>query len=146
MRYIESLSTYPHYWESFLVPHLLIGKINSPAQLAQVWTCHQAGFCHSELGGSTDGEHSLLLLTPPNMLLHPSPYAEIPNQHWNPILAGVNPVTSAFTKIQPAQPEKRDAQVYGPKAKVWRNDLFPAGHMVTKVRVLFVYNSPPWGI
>ena len=41
---IDSLFTYPYYWKSFLVPHLLIGKIDHPAKLAQGWTCHQAGF------------------------------------------------------------------------------------------------------
>ena len=41
MVYIESLCTYPHYWKSCLVPHLLIGNINRPAQLAQGWNCHQ---------------------------------------------------------------------------------------------------------
>ena len=90
---IESLSSYPHYWKSCLVPHLLIGNIHFPAQLAQGWTFHQAVFFHSDLGVSTDGEHSLLLLTTPDMLLQSCPYAKIPKQRWNPILASVNPVT-----------------------------------------------------
>ena len=41
---------------SFFVPYLLIGDINRLAQLTQGWTCHQSVFCHSELGGITDGE------------------------------------------------------------------------------------------
>ena len=90
---IESLSFYPQYWKSCLVPHLLIGKIDRPDQPVQGWTFHQSVFCHSYLGGSTKGKHSLLLLTPPEMLLHPSPYVEIPKQPWNPMLASVKPVT-----------------------------------------------------
>ena len=113
MGYIESLSSYTHYWKSCLVPNLLIGKINRPAQLAQGWTCHQAVFCHSDLGGSTGGNHSLLLLTPPEMLLHPCPYEDIPNQPWNPMLDSVKLVTSAVPKIQPTQPYNPEAQVYG---------------------------------
>ena len=31
---IDSLSSYPHYWKSCSVPHLLIGKIDFPAQPA----------------------------------------------------------------------------------------------------------------
>ena len=129
---IESLYTYPHYWKSFLVPHLLIGKIDSTFQIAQGWTCHQSEFCHSELGGSTNGEHSFLLLKPPAMLIHPCPYAEIPKQPWNPILASVNPVTSVVTKIQPAQPKKPEVRVYGSKAEVWPYGLLPAGYMGKK--------------
>ena len=97
---IESLSTYPHYWKSVLVPHLLIWKTNIPAQTAHGWTFHQVEFIHSDLGGSTDGEHNFLLLTPPNMILHPSPYEEIPKKSWNLTLASVNPVYSAVTNIQ----------------------------------------------
>ena len=113
---IEYLSSYPHYWKLCLVHHLLIGNFNRPAQPAQGWTCHQVVFCHSVLGGSTNGKHSLLSLTPPTMLLHPSPYEEIPKQPWNPMLASVNPVTSAVPKSQPEQPDNPEAQVHGSKA------------------------------
>ena len=110
---IESLYSYPNYWKSCLVPHLLIWNFDRPAQPAQGWTCHQAVFCHSDLGGSTYGKHSLLLLTPPEMLIHPSPYAEIKKQPWNPMLDSVNPVTSEVPKRQPAQPDNPEAPVYG---------------------------------
>ena len=89
---IESLSTYSHYWKLVLVPHLLIGKTDHPAQPAQGWTCYQLGFSHSELGGSNDKDISLLLSTLPNMILQPIPYAEIPKQPCNPMLDSVNPV------------------------------------------------------
>ena len=36
--------------------------------------------------------------------------------------------------------------MYVLKAEVWPYELFPAGHMGTKVRLPLVYNSPPWGI
>ena len=36
---IESLSIYPHYCKSCLVPNLLIRNIYRPAQLARGWTC-----------------------------------------------------------------------------------------------------------
>ena len=62
------------------------------------------------------------------------------------MLDSVNPVTSAVTKIQPAQPDNTESQVYGSKTKVWPYGLFPAGNMIKRVRVTFVYNSPPWGI
>ena len=133
---IDSLSTYPNYCKSGLVPHLLIGKTDRPAQPAQGRTFHQEGFCHSDLGGS--------MLTPPNMILNLSPYAEIPKQPWNPMLASVNPVYSEVTKSQPAQPEKPDDWVYGLKAAVWPYGLLFAGHMVTKVQVPCVYKYPPW--
>ena len=74
---IESLSTYPHYCKSVLVPNLRIGKINRPDQLAQGGIFHQEGFCHPDLGGITDEEHSLLLLTHPAMLLQPCTYEDI---------------------------------------------------------------------
>ena len=77
---IESLSSYPHYWKLCLVPHLLIGKFGRPAQPAQGCTYHQAVFCHPDLVGITDGKHSLLLLTPPSILLQPSTYTEILKQ------------------------------------------------------------------
>ena len=97
---IESLSSNPHYWKSCLVIHLLIENFDRPAQPAQRRTFHQAVFFHSDLGGSTDGEHILLLLTHPTMLIHPSPYAEIPKQPWDHMLASVNPLTSVVPKIQ----------------------------------------------
>ena len=140
---IYYLSSYPHYWKSCLAPHLLIGKIDRPAQLAQGWTCHQDVFYHSYLVVSTNGNHSLLLLTPPAMLLHPFPYAEIPKQPWNPMLDSVNPVTSAVPKSQPVQPDNPEARVYGSKSEVWSYGLFPSGHMGKMVRVTRVYNYPP---
>ena len=116
MENIESLSTYPNYWTSCLVPHSLIGKINCPVQLKKGWTCHQAMFFQSYLGGSTNEEHSMLLLTPPAMLIHTCPYTEIPKQPCNPMLDIVNPVTSEVPMIQPAQPDNPDAQVILSKA------------------------------
>ena len=65
MRYIESLFTYPHYWKSSLVTILLVGNIDRPVQLAQGRAFHQAEFRNTYLGGSTNGEHSLILSTPP---------------------------------------------------------------------------------
>ena len=62
------------------------------------------------------------------------------------MLASVNPVTSEVSKIQPAQPDNTEAQVYGSKAEVWPYGLFPARHTGKKVRVPCVYNYPPWGI
>ena len=126
---IDSLSSYPHYWNSCLVTHLLIGNFDRPSQSAQEWNFHKSVFCHSDLGGSTNGKHSLLLLTPPAMLLHTSPYAEIPKQPWNPMLDSVNSVTSASPKSQPVQPDNPEAQVYGSKVEVCRYGLFPAWHM-----------------
>ena len=102
---IESLFSHPHFWKTYLMPHLLIGKIDHPDQPAQGWNFHQLVFCRSYLGGSTDWKQSLLLLMPNGMLLHPFPYAEIPNQYWNSTLASANPVTSSVPKIQPAQPD-----------------------------------------
>ena len=92
MSNIYSLSNYPRYCKYSLVPPLMIGNIDCPTELAHGCNCQQAEFRHSDLGGSTDGEHSLMLLTPPNMILHPSTYAEIPNQPCNPMLDIVNPV------------------------------------------------------
>ena len=89
---------------------------------------------------------STVFFKPPAMLLHPSPYADTPNQPWNPMLDIVNPVTSAVPKSQPSQPDNSEAQVYVSKSKVWPNGLFPAGHMGKRVWVPCVYNSPPWGI
>ena len=80
------------------------------------------------------------------MLLHPSPYADTPNQPWNPMLDIVNPVTSAVLKSQPAQLDNHEAWVYVSKAEWGPYGLFPARHMGKRVRVPFVYNSPPWGI
>ena len=141
---IESLSTYPHYWKSCLVPHLLIGNIYHPDQIEQGWNLHQAGFFHSDLRGSTNGEQSLLLLTPPTMILNPYPYAEKPKQPWNPMLTSVNPVTSEATKIQLTKSDKTEARVYGSKSEVWPYILFSAGHMGLKVRENCVYNYPPF--
>ena len=83
---------------------------------------------------------------PPAMLLQPSPYAEIPKQPWNPMLATVNPVNSEVPKSQPAQPNNPEAQVYVSEAEVWPYGLLPAGNMGKRVRVLCVYNNPPWDI
>ena len=103
-------------------------------------------FCHSDLEGITDENHSLLLLKPTAMLLHPSPYTEIPKKPWNPMLDSVNPVTSAVPNNQPEKPDNLEARVYGSKADVWPYGLFPAGNMGKRVRVTCVYISPPWGI
>ena len=111
---IESLSSYPHYWKSCLVPHIMIGSFDRP----QGWNWHQAVFCHSDSGGRTNGKNSLLLWTPLEMLLHPSLYEEIPKQPWNPMSASVNPVTSAVPKSQPSQPDNPEARLYGSKAEV----------------------------
>ena len=143
---IESLSSYPHYWKSCLLPHLLMGNFYRPAQPEHGWTFHQAAFCNSDLGGRTYGKQSLFFLTPPAMLLQPSPYKEIQKQPWNHMLASVNPVTSEVSKIQPAQPDNPEDQVYGSKAEVWPYGLFPEGYMGKRVQVPCVYNSPPWGI
>ena len=80
------------------------------------------------------------------MLLHPSPYAEIPKQPWNPMLDSVNLVTSEFPKGQQTQPDNSEARVYGSKSKVWPYGLFPEVNMGERVQVTSVYNSPPWGI
>ena len=53
---IESLSSYPHYWKSCLVPHLLMGNFDRPDQPAQVWNYHQAVFFNSDLGGRIYGK------------------------------------------------------------------------------------------
>ena len=55
----------------------------------------------------------------------------------------MNPVTSAVPKSQPSQPDNPEARVYVSKSKVWPYGLFPAGHMGKRMRVPFVYNSPP---
>ena len=128
------------------MPHLLIGNINRPSQLAQGCTCHQEVFFPSDLVGSTNGKHVLLLLTPPAMLIRPFPYADIPKQHWNHMLASMKPVTSAVPKIQLAQSDNTEARVYGSKSEVWPYGLFPAGCMGVMVRLPCVYNSPPWVI
>ena len=41
---IEFLCYYPHYRNSCLVPNLMIGKIDRPAQPEQGWNYHQAVF------------------------------------------------------------------------------------------------------
>ena len=124
----------------------MIGKIDCPDQLAQGWNLYQAGFFHSDLGGSTNVKCSLTLMTPPNMLPYPIQYAEIPKQPWNPILASVNPVILKFTRRQPEQPDKPEDWVYGSKSEVWPYGLFPGGNISTKVRVSCVYNSTQWGV
>ena len=68
------------------------------------------------------------------------------NQPWYNMLASVNPVTSAVPKSQLAQPDNPEAQVYGAMAEVWPYGLFPAVHMLKRVRVPCVYNYPPWVI
>ena len=130
----ESLSTYSHYWKYSLVPHLMLGKINNPFQLEQGWNCHQADFWHSDFRVSTDGDNSLMLLTPTNMILHPGPYTEVPNQPWNPMLDIVNLVNTALKINQLEQPEETEAWVYGSKFEVWPYDLFTEGKMSAKVR------------
>ena len=44
MEDIESLSSYPHYRKSCLVPNLLTGNINRPYQLSQGCNCHREVF------------------------------------------------------------------------------------------------------
>ena len=78
----------------------------------------------------------MLLFTPPDMLLRPCTYAEMPKQPWNPMLAGVNPVTSAVTKSQLAEHDEPKARMYGPKSEVWPYGLFTAGHMEKSAGIL----------
>ena len=87
-----------------------------------------------------------MTLTPPNMILFPRPFAEVPNQPCNPMLASANPVNSAAKMDQLAQPEAQEARSYGKKFEVWTYGLFHVGQMSAKVRVSCVYNYPPWGI
>ena len=47
------------------------------------------------------------------MLIHPYPYAEMPKQPWNTILAGVNPFTSKGSMRQPKLPDNPEGKVYG---------------------------------
>ena len=68
------------------------------------------------------------------------------NQPWYHMLASVNPVTSEVPKSQLAQPDNPEARVYGSMAEVWPYGLFHAVHMLKRVQVPCVYNSPPWGI
>ena len=89
---VESLSTYLHYRKSSLVPHILSGKLACYFKLAQGWICHQAEFKHSGLGVSTNWVHSLMIFTPPNMLLHPGSYSKVPKKPWKPMLDSVNTV------------------------------------------------------
>ena len=100
-------------------------------------------FRNSDLGGSTYGEHSLMLLMYPNMILHPSPYVEIPNKPRKPMLDGTNTVNSAATMSQRAQPQEPEARVYESKSEVWTYDLLTAGKMSTKARLSCVYISLP---
>ena len=88
----DSLSTYSHYWKLFLVPHILSGNFDCSFKLAQEWTFQQVEFQHSDLGESTDGLHSFILLTSPYIILHPGPYSDGPKQPRNPMLYSVNPV------------------------------------------------------
>ena len=83
-----------------------------------------------------------MLLTPPNMLLHPGPYAELPNQPFKPVLASLNPVNSEVKINQLAQPEEPEARVYGLKFEFWPYGLLPVEKMSEKVQVYCVYNSP----
>ena len=87
---MESLSTYPHYWNYHLVPQILSGKFYCYFKLTQGCTCTQVECHHSDLGGSTNGVHSLMLLTPPNVLINPVPYTEVPKQPCNPMVASIN--------------------------------------------------------
>ena len=61
---MESLSTYPHYWNYHLVPQILSGKFYCYFKLTQGCTCTQVECHHSDLGGSTNGVNSLIILTP----------------------------------------------------------------------------------
>ena len=144
MQDTQSLSSYPPYWKSYLVPHILSGKFNCSFNLTQGWNFHQAEFKHSNLGGNTDGVHSLMLLTPPNMMLYPGTYTEVPNQLWNPMLASINPFNLEIKMDQPAQPEVPEDWVYGMKSKVWPYGLVPFGKISAKVWVSCDYTSPPW--
>ena len=132
MGYIESLSSYPHHWKSCFVTHLLIWRIDCPAKLTQGWSCHHSVFFHSDLVESTNGKHTLLLLTPTLILLHPFPYADISKKPSNTMLDSVNPVTSAVPKRQLIQPENPKSRVYGSKDEVWPHVIFPAGHIGKK--------------
>ena len=103
---IESFYTYPQYCKSSLVTHLLVWNINHHFQLAKGWNFHQSEFWNSDLMGSTDGEHSPMLLKPPNIILNPSTYAYVTNQPWNHMLDNVNPVNPAVTMGQTEQPDE----------------------------------------
>ena len=59
-----------------------------------------------------------MLLTSLNMLLHPGPHEEAPNQQWNHMLASINPVNYAAKMEKPEQPEAPEAWVYGTKFEV----------------------------
>ena len=84
-----------------------------------------------------------MLFTPPNMILHPGPYAEVPKQPCNDMLASVNAVNSTLKMIQPEQPEDPEARVYGSEFEVWPYGLFPVGKIIAKMRVYCVYNYLP---
>ena len=73
----ESLSNYPCYCKSSLVTHILSGKFDCSFKIAQGLTYCQAEFQHSDLGGSTNEVHILMLFTPPNILIHLGPSSEV---------------------------------------------------------------------
>ena len=59
-----------NYWKARPVPHLLTGGTDgSPSTLPsppESWTRHSHWFKHSDMGGSTDGTHRLMLFVPPS--------------------------------------------------------------------------------
>jgi hypothetical protein len=139
------------YWTARPVPHLLAGSITSCSGSSHSppasWTRHSHLFKHSDMGGSTDGIHKLMLFVPP---MWSSPSKESPpllKQPWIPLQAALHPVTSARPADKPQVPTVRDARVYHDGSEVLPFGLFPASRPASLVRVPCVFNTPvKWGV
>ena len=121
------------YWNACPVPHLLTGSIEAsstpPPSPPGSWTIHSQLFKHSNMGGSTDGIHRLMLFVPTSC----STPLHTVKQPWIPLQAALQTVTSAPPAAAPQAPEAREAQVYQDGSDILPFGLFPASRLTPYV-------------
>lgn len=136
------------YWASVDVPHLvLLGNAPHPVTPAG-WSSAGMTLAHCDMGGETDGVHSILLLLPRSMPAPDGPPPTPPSLPWAPLRGSLNPVQPASRAAVPSDPGGLRAEVsYTANGKeVLPHGLFPTGRTDMRVWVPCVFNKPTfWG-
>ena len=118
------------YWNARPVPHLLTTSTATSSPSAPTapksWTTHSHLCKHSDMGGSTDGIHRLMLFVPPSCSTPSISAPTLPGQSWIPLQAALQPVTSPHPATEPHAHEAREGRVYKEGPEVLPFGLFPA--------------------
>ena len=137
------------YWDAVRIPHLVLLGDEPPPALPRGWAAVSERLSHKDLGGASDGEHSLLLLLPSQLAADCGRQASLPTFPWTPLRSSINPVLAAPRAAAPpvcSSPRAWVCRTANGK-EVLPHGLFPSNSPDVRVRVPCVCNKPTfWGV